>query len=494
MGERDFKKLDADLRMSDKAQVAMKYGVRVRDVGGGYERGSEAFPSKSKTLHQIPGLARSENAFIFQGNTQRIEQFYDIYQAKKGHATDAELKDVAHLVNLMNGEGDLPGWVKKHAHTINALMFAPRFAFSRVELATEFFNPKLSGMARKYLAWNWARFIGVNAGILASMSMVPGVKVETDARSTDFGKMVIGDTHIDFWGGFLPLAHAVYRIVRGQRKTAGGAIVDASMTDTISRFLQSKLGPVAGSALDFWRGETFIGENRDIHNVDDVSAAAYQHVAPLFIQDLVDAVSVQGLPGVGAGALAFLGASTSTYPKSKSTEVALHRSSLALEVFGQSWDELGPEGQKYLRSKFPEVPQMEAEAKYERDNNYFLETIEKNLVRSQKKLNGGMPKDVRDELASLRLRLGGVNRRVGTSWYLNNERYKQYEDAVLKDYQQVIPKLVRSAVWQKLNPAGKAEILKKVTEELKDAERKRIVREATLKDINSLRRVKYGTE
>jgi hypothetical protein len=479
--------INKDLITSEAGQAAIRAGVRVEEFGPGvgFERGPEAFPSK--IAGRIPGIARSQAAFAVGGNYARIMRFGEIWEANKGSLSPKDLRDIAQVINILSGIGDTRA-LGKYAHVLNSIFFAPRNFFANVQVWTELLNPQLSGIARKYLAWNVVKWFGINAGMLAMMSAAPGVSVERDPRSTDFGKVVLGNTHIDFWGGQLPIFRTLYRLAVRERKTQAGRIVDADMKDTISRFLQSKLGPVPAAALDMWRGETFYGAKRDPGDVDDVTAIIYDRVTPFFVQDLIDAIRYQGVVGGALAPLSFLGASAQTYPKTKSTEVALKKNQLASEM-GVNWEELGPEAQKFLRQKYPEIGLMEREAKYERDHGYFLETIEKNLKRSQKKMYNAMPRDIRQELDQLNLTLSGVGRRIGTNWYLNDARYKDYENRVRDAYKEILPKLMRAPVWQRLNPVGKAEIVKKATEEIKEAVRKQIVYKAKMAD---LRRVRYG--
>lgn len=486
MKEKEFALWDKQLRTDLDVQVGQAHGLELQQVGGGYALGSEFYPSK--LLHNIPGMSVTERAFVGGGNYFRAERWKEIYNSVKGHASPKDLDALAHVINITGGIGDAK-ILKQYAPYLNSLAFSPKTFFGNVQSFTELFRPdKLGKMAWKYLAYSWVKFLSINAGMLAAISNVPGVKVERDYRSTDFGKIQIGNTHIDFWGGYLPMARTLTRLASGQRKTAGGDIVDADAKDTIARFLQQKMGPIPATILDLWRGETGVGEKRDIRNVDDLTQEIYTKLTPLFVQDLLDAIRYQGLsvPTAAVGSLSFLGAATSTYPMTKGTEVALRRNSLSQEAFGAKWSDLGPDGQAYLREKFPEIPEMEMQARFERDNGHFMQTIEKNILRSQKKMYQGMPKDVRDELDGLGLTLSGVNKRIGTNWYLNDARYEEYEGAVLEDYKTILPKLIRSAEWGKLTPAIKAELIKKVTEELKDGERQEIILKANVTDLQRI--------
>ena len=480
--------INNDLISSDRGQAAIRYGVRVEDFGPGvsFETGSEAFPSA--IAGRVPGLARTQAAYTVGGNFARVNMFGEIWEAKRGTASEKELQDLAKIVNILGGIGDAK-LLGKYAHTLNSIFFAPRNFFANVQVWTELLNPATSLMARKYLAWNMVKWASINAGVLAGLSAVPGVKVDRDPRSTDFGKIVVGNTHIDFWGGQLPLFRTVYRLLSGERKTASGAVVSASAKDTIIRFFQSKLGPLPAAALDMWKGETFWGEERSISDVDDITAEIWEKLTPFFIQDVVDAVRYEGAKGLAFAPLSFMGASAQSYPMTKSTEVSLRKNELSLEVFHAKWDELGPDGQKYMRAKFPEITLMEREATYERERGYFMDTIEKNIKASQKRVWSALPKDAQQEFEALKLNVSGVSKRVATNWYLNDKRYQEYEKLVMDSYKVVLPRLMRSAMWQRMNPLGRAEAIKRVTEELKEGARRTIIMKAKRDD---LQRIRYG--
>lgn len=491
MNENEFALWDKSYRTDVVVQEGQKHGLIMQDAGGGYARGSEFYPSK--LLSNVPGMDRTERAFVGGGNAFRGERWRDIYNSVKGHATDKDLDMLAHIINITSGVGDAKA-LGQYAPYLNCAFFSPKTFFGNVQSFTELFHPgKLGRMAWQYLAWNWVKFLSINAGVLASLSYVPGVKVERDYRSTDFGKIQIGNTHIDFWGGYLPMARSLMRLWTQERKTAGGEIVEADAKDTITRFLQQKLGPVPSTFLDMWRGETSVGESRDIRNVDDMSQEIYTKLTPLFIQDLFSAFRYQGVSTTTAtvGALSFLGATTSTYPMTKSTEASLRRNSLAQEAFGAKWNDLGPDGQKYLREKFPEIEEMDRQVRFERDTGHFMQTIEKNLLKSQKKIRQSLPQDVRDELDGLGITLQGVNRRISSNWYLNDARYNEYEAGVLAGYKDVLPKVIRSPQWGKLTPAHKAWLIKKYTEAIRGEKRQQIIVRANTEDFQ---RIQYGVK
>jgi len=83
----------------------------------------------------------------------------------------------------------------------------------------------------------------------------------------------------------------------GQRKTAGaGKIIGIDRTDTVLRFLRSKLSPIAGLAIDIAKGETFLGEELTAET-EFLGSQVFTRMVPLFIQDMTEAIDNQGALG-----------------------------------------------------------------------------------------------------------------------------------------------------------------------------------------------------
>jgi hypothetical protein len=478
-----------NMALRENAELIQKSGIRINKWGptATARTASERFPSK--LARQVPFVARSERAYTAGGNLLRMSYLNEIgYQRAGIVTTDKQWKDIGHVLNILTGEGDARRLLGL-APILNAVFFAPRLLEARVRAFTDLFNPNLSWAARKILAQHVASFVGLNMALLASMAQVSGVNVEDDWRSTDYGKIKIGNTRIDFWGGYLPLARLFMRLAAGEIKAQSGRVVPITAKDTVTSFLQSKLGPMPAYALDLLKGENFVGEPVNLE-ADNMVKAFYEKLSPLFMQDLIDATRFSG-PGVGAagGALAFFGASVTSYPKSKSTEVQHNKNMLAQQVLGVKWDALGPDVQELLRDQYPEIGYAEREAKFDRSGFGFLTKMVEQRDKSVKKMYKVMPNDVQEEFDSLNLKLGGVSSKIGTDWFLNEERRTQYEKDVTALYRMVLPKLIRSPKWDSVPPIFKIQILTKVMNELKEKVRQDILASAMLTDIQRIRRI-----
>ena len=198
--------------------------------------------------------------------------------------------------------------------------------------------------------------------------------------------------------------------------------------EVISRFLQSKLSPHAGLAVDLWRGETFRGEKLEL-TAGGVTQQIYDRAAPLFIQDVAEAFKHQGLAMAGIVApLAFHGIGTQTYPTTLTQDVRSLKDRLSSQNFsGQIWDDLGPQAQKELREYFPQIGIMEAEAKMDREDFSFVGKILEEADQSGRAIQKKLPKPIRSELKKYILDVGNITRNIGSGWYLNDKKYAQYE-------------------------------------------------------------------
>jgi len=190
--EQTAKAMQNSRLLTESGQEALRYGLRINATGAGFKRGAERFAAtRIKWLKKVPLLARSENAYVYGGNIHRLELFNHFYNHLKqnGIATEKNLRDLAHVVNILTGEGD-PKTFRNFAQFLNAAFFAPRLLEARVRSFTDIFNPNLSLAVRHILAWEMTKFAMTNAGLLVAISQVPGVDVEPDPRSSDFGKLV----------------------------------------------------------------------------------------------------------------------------------------------------------------------------------------------------------------------------------------------------------------------------------------------------------------
>jgi len=352
------------LRTAPELPLAQEAGLHLASLkvpGGkkGLAGGEEMF--RSHFAEKIPVLGRgvqaSERAYIGYLDKLRFDVWKDVsgrFQ-KSGIDPDANpevYRQLASWINTASGRGSLGKYGERVGGVLSQAFFSPRFIASRLQLLKIAVNPatyvKLSDPVRREMARS---LVSTAAGglSLVGLAAAAGAKVETDARSTDFGKIRIGHVRIDPWGGFQPYARLIAQMVGGPgefserhkvmnakgedtgrvstethslfrygaRKTMSGAMkpltgrgpFPETRKDQVYRFWEQKTSPPAGLVLDVLRAYKDPGGN-------DVtpSSLAFQTFVPMFIQDTYEAIQQEGLAvGAAAAPLSFYGASVGTY-------------------------------------------------------------------------------------------------------------------------------------------------------------------------------------
>lgn len=289
------------------------------------------------------------------GRAELLLEAFESGTAEQQTRVRKAMREVSGWINDGNGRANLQpnSWLTAG----NALFFSPRLLISRLSLLLTAGKVAArpwaySPVMRRAVARDMAGFFGTGFAALAmmrqaqEMGLLPGVEIEHDPRSTDFGKIKIGDTRIELWAGFQPLARYTAQMLTQSRKNAAGEIVGADSKELGIRFGRSKLAPVPSAIYDVLSGETFLGEPVDQDSFMEREAAT--RVAPLFLQDYLEAIEVEGSPfaALKVGP-AFFGAGATSY------EDALARKDrIALRERGLEWDELSATEQGVLQSEF----------------------------------------------------------------------------------------------------------------------------------------------
>ncbi len=238
----------------------------------------------------------------------------------KGYNIDDEktLKDIMSFVNAITGYGNLPGKVlKESAPLLNALFFSPHLLGSRIQMLGQPFNMALLRrnplLYRQYLKAN-AKTFGTLGLILASVrKFVPGAKVNMNPRSSDFGKIKVGDHRIDLGGGFNQIFHQIGMQVTGEKiSTTTGELTSltsgqygkSTRQDEFMNFLIGKEAPSPGILTDFMSNKNPNHFGQPFNWADE----AKSKLVPLSFQDASGAFSDPGHMNKWlAGLLAYAG-------------------------------------------------------------------------------------------------------------------------------------------------------------------------------------------
>jgi hypothetical protein len=362
-------------------ELADEGGVALTEVGklGAHE---EAYASKF--VNKIPGVAGSARAYTYFLNKMRFDMFKSIYQdaleqahigpagyakrlvtgdvyvnpvkprsfgkvkpegigpnevrkARSGFAQtesideDKALKSLADYINNATGRGDL-GKLAGSAEALNAFFFSPKLLTSRFNLLM---NPVWYAKQTPYVRRQALRAMisTVAAGsTVLYLAHLAGAEVGLDPRSSNFGKMRFGNTRVDLWGGFQPLARYTAQLATGiyissttgkAMPLGGGAFGQTTRLDVLIRFLRSKEAPTPSLITDWLAGSNVVGEEFKWYK------QPLQRLTPLLAQDAFDIYReggggwppkpgpiVKGLGGYGLGMWG-LGVQTYGPPKAK---------------------------------------------------------------------------------------------------------------------------------------------------------------------------------
>jgi hypothetical protein len=284
--------------------------------------------------HAIPIVShfnRAANAFL---NKIRFDQWKAMRKTFSRGAEPTALEDAqyAMLVNEMTGRGGL-GSAEQAAVVLGRVAFAPRYTVSRFQLLAGHAAWKGSARSRAVIASEYARsLIGlglyyslVYAGLYA-LGKKPDITF--DKRSSDFGKLKIGDTRIDplaglaqastflgrTWTGETKLKGKVTKFSRGLRGLLTGESVvkpkfgQTTWGEVLGRQARGKLHPIPSSIVNLFNGTAFDGSETTILKETG------NLVGPITYYDIYNALQEQDVPEATAmSLLAFLGEGLQTY-------------------------------------------------------------------------------------------------------------------------------------------------------------------------------------
>ena len=250
-----------------------------------------------------PWVGISERAYTSYLNKMRVDVFTRMVEIldRNGHDARQDIEPyraAANFVNDATGRGQLHGALEKSAPLLNALMFSPRYLVSRFNLLNPYTYVRMPKHVRHEALRTMGTYVGVGMTILGIASLA-GADVEEDPRSSDFGKIKVGNTRFDIWAGFQQWARLFAQLITGERKsTTTGEIkeINAEVFPFKSRynlvldFLRSKMSPIPSTVIDFLDGKDIVG------NPFSWSQELRDWIMPLYLQDLMEVYNAEGTP------------------------------------------------------------------------------------------------------------------------------------------------------------------------------------------------------
>jgi len=274
------------------------------------------------------GAAASERAYTTFLNRLRADSFDAMYKNLAIDGTPTELAAISNYVNVATGRGNIGTnrqGIINSLTTMNSVFFAPRYVLSRFQLLVG--QPALRGTARTRImvAKEYGRFLG-GLAVFYVLGTAAGGDIETDPRSTDFGKIRFGNTRLDPMSGLSQTAVVTSKIgasiinriapdtFEGNVNTEGD-ISDRDISYVGGRFVRSKLNPIVGISYDLMTGRAYLNKEvgRGVPMEENLSYAAGQLV-PLALSDIFAVMEEQGVPaGTAFAMLSIFGMGLQTY-------------------------------------------------------------------------------------------------------------------------------------------------------------------------------------
>ena len=317
--EKAYLNLADEIRNRSTYLLMRENHLALTDMGENLVKREEQFMSNLGEKIPIFGRIAKGSNRAYSGflNKLRADVFDDLYRkaVKLGVTKDNPkvVSDIAKFVNSATGRGDL-GALNKAATVLNGAFFSPRLIASRINLLNPVYYVKLDPFVRKQALKSLFTFAGVGATTLG-LAKLGGAEVGLDPRSADFGKIKIGNTRFDPWGGFQQYMVLISRLASGQMVssttgkefTLGEGYKPTTRMDIIQRFFESKSSPVASFALGLLKGKTTMGEEFNL------PVEITDRFIPMLMQDAYDLIREKGPAGIMWELPGMFGVGSQTY-------------------------------------------------------------------------------------------------------------------------------------------------------------------------------------
>lgn len=320
-----------DVHSSPRWDVAEKTKLAITDPESLHVREHEEAFQGAPYAEKIPvigkGVAASERAYVGYLNKLRWDLF-NMYadrfeeQGKTYENNKKLYEGLSSFINSATGRGGMKG-LESASPILNWVLFASKLIASRINMLglSDIPNLALRGVTlgkygfdygfysklppelRIEAAKDMAKFVAVGIStllIVKGLSNATGgnIEVETDPRSSDFGKIKSGETRWDIWGGFQPYARVLTQVLTGQRKASttgkiyelnGKGFMGENRLTPLANFARGKLAPIPSTVINLASGRDATGQPVS------VGSQLLSNVTPLIINDVYSAMKDQGV-------------------------------------------------------------------------------------------------------------------------------------------------------------------------------------------------------
>ena len=217
--------------------------------------------------HVVAGSDRVFSGAAAELRANVAKKIIDDYGGVKGiqNWTKKDLTDLGKVINTATGRGSgkAAGWFEKAAPALSDTLFSARLWKSRLDMLNPLYYAKLSPAARKLALQSSGSFATVVGATLAA-AVAAGADVESDPRSSDFGKIRVGNNRYDIMGGLQQNIVLAARQLTGEKKnsTTGeitkldtGGFGKPTRLSVLGDTLQNKLSPTLALGTTLLEGK-----------------------------------------------------------------------------------------------------------------------------------------------------------------------------------------------------------------------------------------------
>lgn len=273
--------LDLQVFNHPDAKTALRSGVALVEHGEKLSRQEDIFAAD--LVEKVWGLRH-----IAQANRVFLNKLrFDLWRQLRNtldETTPERDKALATFANESTGRGRL-GKAEALAIPLGRVFYAPHFLMSRIQMLVGHSMWGGDLATRKVIAKQYAKFLVGMGAYYTAMSLITGDEkkkptIELDPKSSDFGKVKIGDTRIDPLGGLAQVVVFASRTATGETTTASGKTTKYDPGRGTLRFLRTKLAPVPGSIVDLKLGTDVGGDPVTLESeaIDLIRPMAYRDI------------------------------------------------------------------------------------------------------------------------------------------------------------------------------------------------------------------------
>ncbi len=319
LSEKEYQKASSYIEKRESYPQMQRDGLSIMELGEDISKREELI--MSNLLEKIPGIGKivrgSNRAYTVFLNNLRADS-YDYFTKKAvdvgAMKRNPEIgKDIANFVNTATGRGSIKS-IEKYAEVLNGTFFSPRLISSRLNLINPYYYYKLDPFVRKEALKSLFTLVGVGSTIL-SLAKMGGAEVGADPRSADFGKIKVGDTRIDIWGGFQQYAVLASRLISnemvssttGREFTLGEGYKPTTRDAILAKFISYETSPVTSFAIGLFNGQNVMGDKFKV--TDEI----VRRSIPMLASDVYDLL--EDKKSLGYAGPAIFGVGLQTYSK-----------------------------------------------------------------------------------------------------------------------------------------------------------------------------------